>query len=347
MAAEEYDYSGAQEALDEAMEEAPSFADLVDAFVSGEAGEAVRQIPAYLKGSLLAEVETTGDSLGHLLAVAALGAMFSGLAAAFQDRQAGEMGFYITYLLLLSLLLPAFQAAVSVAEAAVSHVMDFMAALLPAFTLSMAASGKTMTSLFSYEFVMAAIGVCQWMFQNLFLPGIQVYVVLSLVGHISKEEILTKLTELLELLLGWGIKTLAGFIIGIGTVQSLVLPMADSVKTGTVTKVLSAIPGIGGSAGAAASLVTGTAGLIKNSIGAAALVVLVILGLIPILKLAVITVMHHGAAALLQPVADERVTECLAGVAGGARLLLKVTAVSIGMFLLTVGILCASTSVQI
>ena len=343
----QYDYSGAQEALDEAMDEAPSFSGLVEDFMAGRAKEALGQLPRYLKDSLFSEIAAAGNSLGQLLAVAAVGALFSGLASAFQNRQTGETGFYVTYLLHIALELPAFHAAASVAEEAVSRAMGFMAALLPAFTLSMAAAGKTMTSVFSYEFVMAAISVCQWMFGNLFLPGIRVYVVLALVGHITKEEILTKLTELLELLLGWGLKALAGFVVGIGAVQSLVLPMADSLKTGAVTKLLGAIPGIGGGAGAAASLAAGTASLIKNSIGAAALVALLLLGAVPVLKLLVITLLHHGAAALLQPAADERVTECLSGVAGGTRLLLRVTAVSVGMMLLTVGLLCASTSIQL
>ena len=51
------------------------------------------------------------------------------------------------------------------------------------------------------------------------------------------------------------------------------------------------------------------------------------------------------AAAMIQPMADERVTECLAGVAGAARMLLKMTAAAAGMFLLIIGVVCAFTSV--
>ena len=107
------------------------------------------------------------------------------------------------------------------------------------------------------------------------------------------------------------------------------------------------IPGIGAGAGAAASLVTGTAVLIKNGIGAAALIVLLLICSVPVLKLAVITILYYGAAAMVQPVADKRVTDCLAGMAVGVRMLLKATMASAGMFLLLIGILCAFTSIQI
>ncbi len=342
---DKYDYSGAQDVMDEAMEEAPSFSGLVEALVSGKAGELLGEIPSYLKRSLFSEIDASRNSLGHILLIAAFGTVFSSLAVSFQDRQAGEMGFYVTYLLLLTTLLAAFSGAAQIAKDAVSQVMEFMGALIPAFTLSVAAAGKPLTSVFSYEFIMAVIGIAEWLFQTVFLPGIQVYVVLMLVNHISKEDILTKMTELLELLLSWGLKTLIGLVAGYGMVQSMVIPMADSVKTGTLTRLLGAIPGIGGSAGAAASLVTGTATLIKNGIGTAALVVLVLLAAVPVVKLAVLTVLYYGAAAMIQPMADERVTECLAGVAGAARMLLKMTAAAAGMFLLIIGVVCAFTSV--
>ncbi|MCI8504801.1 MAG: sporulation protein [Lachnospiraceae bacterium] len=340
-----YDYSDAQDVIDEAMEEAPSFSDLVESLVSGKAGEILGKLPSLLAESLFSEINASRSSLGHILLIAAFGTLFSGLAVSFQDKQAGETGFYVTYLLLLSLLLAAFSEAAQIAADTVSHIMEFMSALIPAFTLSVAAAGKPLTSVFSYEFVMVAISIAERVFQIIFIPGIQVYVVLMLVNHISKEDILTKMTELLEILLSWGLKTLIGLIVGYGMVQSMVIPMADSVKTGTLTKLLAAIPGIGGSAGAAASLVTGTACLIKNGIGTAALIVLVLLAAVPVMKLAVLTVLYHGAAAMIQPVADERVTECLAGVAGAVRLLLKLTAAAAGMFLLIIGVVCAFTSI--
>lgn len=342
---DKYDYSGAQDVMDEAMEDAFSFSGLVDVLVSGKAGELLGQFLALLKESLFSEINTSRNSLGHILLIAVFGTVFSGLAVSFQDRQAGEMGFYVTYLLLLSLLLTAFFEAAQIAKDTVSYVLEFMSALIPAFTLSVAAAGKPLTSVFSYEFIMAVISIAEWLFQAVFIPGTQVYVVLMLVNHISKEDILTKMTELLELLLKWGLKTVIGLVVGYGMIQSMVIPVADSVKTGTLAKLLGAIPGIGGGAEAAASLVTGTACLIKNGIGTAALIVLVLLAAVPVLKLAVLTVLYHGAAAIIQPMADKRVTECLAGVAGAARLLLKMTVAAAGMFLLIVGVVCAFTSV--
>jgi len=53
--------------------------------------------------------------------------------------------------------------------------------------------------------------------------------------------------------------------------------------------------------------------LIKNSMGAAAIVVLLVLSLAPVLKLAVLAVLYQGAASLLQPISDKRLVACIAG----------------------------------
>ena len=105
---DKYDYSEVQDTMDEVMEEAPSFSSLVESMVSGNAGEMLKDLPGYLKNSLFSEIRENRKSLGHVLLIAAFGTIFSGLAASFQDKQAGETGFYVTYLLLLSLLLTAF-----------------------------------------------------------------------------------------------------------------------------------------------------------------------------------------------------------------------------------------------
>lgn len=339
-----YDYSGMQEVLDEASEDPPSFSELAKQFFSGQGKEALSQIPSWLENRFFSELKGGRRLLGQVLFLAAFGAVFSGLSDAFRDKQAGETGFYVTYLLLLSLLFTGFQEAVSSAETVMNQVTAFMGALVPAFTLSVAASGKPLTAVFSYEFILICVNAAQWCFRMIFLPGIQIFAVVSLVGQISREEMLGKLQELLELVLGWGMKALMGVILGYGAIQSLVLPLADSLKTGAVTRILSAIPGIGNSAGAAAGLVAGMANLIKNSMGAAALAALLFLAVIPLLKLLVLALLYQGAAALVQPAADERVTECLSSMARGMLLLFKLTGGTVCLFFLSVALVCGFPS---
>ena len=71
------------------------------------------------------------------------------------------------------------------------------------------------------------------------------------------------------------------------------------------------IPGIGQGASAVTKLLVGSGVLIKNTIGAAAMVILMALIAMPVLKLAVLLVMYQCVAAVMEPVCDKRLVKWL------------------------------------
>ena len=80
--------------------------------------------------------------------------------------------------------------------------------------------------------------------------------------------------------------------------------------------------------------------------GAAAVIILAVITLVPVVKLAVLMVMYQGAAALLQPVCDKRIISCIQGMAAGHGLLLRITLYSLLVFVLVIAITCAGTNVS-
>ena len=103
------------------------------------------------------------------------------------------------------------------------------------------------------------------------------------------------------------------------------------------------IPGIGDAGSSVTDMVLGSAMLIKNGIGAAALVVLILLCMVPLIKLAVIMLVYYVLAAILQPVSDERITECLLGMGNGVKLLFQAAFTVLALFLLTIALTTAVT----
>ena len=67
-----------------------------------------------------------------------------------------------------------------------------------------------------------------------------------------------------------------------------------------------------------------------------------ILGLPPIIKLAMTVLAYKLLAALLQPVSDKRMTGCLWAMGEGCRLLLKVLITVELLFLITIAVLAVS-----
>lgn len=127
-------------------------------------------------------------------------------------------------------------------------------------------------------------------------------------------------------------------------IKGLISPMLDSLKGTAITKLAGMIPGAGGAVDAVAGMVLGSGVLIKNSIGVAAMCVIVMLCAIPVIKLFVFAYGCKAAGAFLEPVADKNYTECINGMYEGVRLLM-VSSMNVGiMFLITLAIVCASTN---
>ena len=49
-------------------------------------------------------------------------------------------------------------------------------------------------------------------------------------NHLSKEDMLSKMAELLETMINWSLKTMLGAVLGLQAVRGLVAPAMDAIK---------------------------------------------------------------------------------------------------------------------
>ena len=339
---EDYDYGDIQKYLDEILGETEvHFTDLMQSLMSGDFSGLVQQVGELLRQGAVSGLNSNGKALRQVILTALFGALLSRFSEAFSKNGIGETGFYVTYLLLTSLLLGAFFSTKELGEELIRHMLQFMQVLIPVFFVAVAYAGGSVTALAFYQMVLLVIAAVQWLFLAILLPLIQVYVCLQLVNSLSREDFLSKAAELLETILEWSMRTLLGVVIGIHMIQGLVLPMVDSVKSAALRRAVSAIPWVGKGGEAVAQVLLGSGALIKNAIGMAALVVLVLICIIPVVKLGLIALLYQAAAAMLQPAADARLVESILAVSSGTRLVMRLVIHTLVLFMLTLAIICA------
>ncbi|WP_434309288.1 stage III sporulation protein AE [Hominifimenecus sp. rT4P-3] len=342
---EDYDLSQIEAYLEQEMgAESSSFGDMLDRVLEGDFSGALSQMGILAKQAAFSELASNKNAVRQAILIALFGSLLTYFAGAFSENSVGETGFYVSYLLLAALLFSAFGASLSICTRVLQVLLSFLSLLVPVFFMAVAYAGGTITSLGFYELTLLAIGGVQWLFLTFLVPIIEIYVTLLLVNSLSREDFLSKLTDLMKVVVDWGTKSLLGLIIGLNLVQGLVLPLVDSVKSSAVRKAVSAIPWIGNGADAVGQVLLGSGALIKNGIGTAALIFLVILCLMPLLKLGVITLMYQGAAAIVQPAADKRIVACISAVASGTKMLLKLVLYTLILFMVTVAIVCAASN---
>ena len=321
------------------------FEEVMECLLKGDFSELCRRILEELKQILFSEISVSGQLMGQILALGILGAVFTNFSSVFNGSQISETGFYVTYLLLFTMLTAGLGQSIQVAADTVGQILQFMKVLSPAYFLAVAFSGGSVTAAATYEFTLLLITVGQWLLGSVLIPAVRVYFLLVLASNMVKEEFLSRMTGLLEQAIGWVMKTLLGVLLGFHLIQGMVLPYVDSLKDGSVQKIISMIPGVGQGAAAITQMFLGSGVLIKNSIGMAAVVILLVLISIPVLKLMVLMFLYQCMAALMEPVCDKRLVACIAAAAKGHKLLLQIVMTAALLLVITVALVCAGTNV--
>lgn len=323
-----------------------TFSGLMKELLAGNGKAAGGMLLSAFKEALFQEIARGGQMTGQLLALGLIGAVFANFSDIFTSSQISETGFFMTYLLAFTILAAGFADSIVIAKAVLEKQMEFLKVLIPAYFMTVAWSGGSLSSVAWYEVVLFLITAVQWLYVSMLVPVTQIYILLVMAGHITREDMLSKLTGLLKTGVEWGTKSLIGIVLGFQVIQGLVLPYADSVHTAGVQKLLQVIPGIGQGAGAVTKLLLGSGVLIKNTMGAAAVVILVLLSLVPVLKLLILLLLYRGVAAVMQPVCDKRLVACISSVADGQKLLLGLAVSSLLLFVITIALICAGTNVS-
>ena len=319
-----------------------SISDYVERVCEGDCELSIDTIADYIKEGAVSQWDANKTLVFRLLLYAVLSGVFLNLTGSMYEKQLGENGFHMLYFLVVTILLSAFYAVFSVAKEVLWQVLSFMKALVPSYFAAAVFAGNSVGGLAFYESAILLIAAVQWVQRYLFLPGVQLYVLFLLLDHLSKDDRLSHLAELVSTVIEWAMKSMTAAAIGFQVIQGLILPAVDGLKNTAVSRTVSAIPGIGNLFGSVTDTVLGSAVLLKNAVGVCGMIAVLMLCLAPVCRLAFCTLIYKAMAALVQPVGDKRLNECVAAVAEGVGLLLKIMVSSSMLFFLTIAIVTAS-----
>ena len=97
---------------------------------------------------------------------------------------------------------------------------------------------------------------------------------------------------------------------------------------------------MGGNSNNIAELVYGTGNILKSTIGGVGLIILLLIILVPIVKVLVFIFSYQFTNAIIQPISNEKIVNCIEGMANGATLMLRTLFVISLMFVITIAIIC-------
>lgn len=302
------------------------------------------EIGDYVLQSLIGEIRTNRQNMMHILVLVLLFCVLQNFLELTDNSYISELCYMLTYLVMMLLLLKSFSVTAQIVRDMLDTVTGFMRMLLPAYLGVMVFAGSAMSAMSFYELNFFILYGIEMIMTYFLLPLISVYVLFQLANYTLKEEVFSKTADLIHDLFGWGAKIILTLVVGLNVVQSMIAPAVDYASRTTLTKSLGLIPGIGGAASAIGDILIGSGMVIKNSVGVAAIFLLLFLTLVPFIKVLIITFLYKCMAALLEPIADKRIAKVMAGMATGGGMLMRMITTTVFMIFITIAMISATSS---
>ena len=342
---DDFDLSDSGAALQKGGYEELDYKEIIGKITEGEIIEVIREMGKVLYNKTFGDISLVEKTIGNLLLIIIMSAFFTNFANVFSGDNVSDTGFYICYLVAITIMVTLFDSFCILTEEFVKLLLEFMGGLIPAYFLSVALMGQASATGF-YQLTLVIIGVSEFVFLKVIIPLIKIYMAVSLVNNVSQEDLLSRTTHVIGNLIKFVNKSLLGIVTGLNIIQGLILPAVDGAKNTTIRKVVGALPVIGDGTDAMTGIVLGSANLIKNSIGTFGIVVIILLCLVPFLKIQLYSVSMQVVTAVIQPVADKRMINSLGCLCTGTKLLTRVIISNAMLFIISIAIICMATNIR-
>ena len=216
---EEIEFGEIQKMVDELLgEQSFSLKEAVINMINGEEPISKEAVRGVLYSFFFSGLKNEKTLFFRLLLLVLMAAVLDGFVDVFENGQIGAVSFYVVYLVLFMMLMEAFGRLSSTLTVRLNWLGEFMKTLAPAYFLAVSTANGVSTAAVFYEGVLLLVWMIQWVLVNFLLPGVNLCILLKMVNYLSKEEMLSKMSELLEVVISWALKTLIGLAVGLQVV---------------------------------------------------------------------------------------------------------------------------------
>jgi stage III sporulation protein AE len=323
----------------------PSFKELL---VPGGEDFGVKNVMKGLLRFFFHEVLQSGRLLATIVILTVFSMILESLQSAFERKSVSKIGYAICYMVLIVIAINSFSIAIGYAKTAISSMINFMIAIVPLLLTLMASMGNLTSVTVMHPLIVFMINTMGTVIYYVVFPLLFFSVVLSIVSSISDKYKVTQLAKLLQKSGVIILSVMATIFLGVLSVQGISGAVADGIGIRTA-KYLTGnfVPVVGKLFSDASDTVIGASLLVKNAIGLAGVVILIVLCAFPAIKILTMALIYHVSAAVLQPLGDSPIVKTLSNI-GKSLVYVFAALAAVGfLFFLAITILIAASNVSV
>ncbi|RXI38019.1 stage III sporulation protein AE [Clostridium tetani] len=315
---------------------------------TGEGDISIKKIGKALVGFLFKELATSIKLMSIIVIIAIICTLITNLEMAFSNESLSNIAYFACYSLLIVIMSRSFYLGVDLARVTIERMSNFMLILIPVLIIILFSVGGVAEAAVMDPAIIVSINVASKIFAKILIPLISMVFVLQFVNNITEEYKIDKLTKLLNQIALWGQGILMTVFIGIMTIRGITSKTLDKVVAKTAKYAVdNFIPVVGKCLSDAVSTVAGYSVLLKDSISALGLIILIVMVSFPTIKLLINAFVYKLTAALIEPIGDKRLVNSISS-AGDSLILISSCVICVSvMFFIMISIIAAAGKVAI
>jgi len=276
-------------------------------------------VGAYLWNSLLGMLPLVIT----LIVIGTLYGLASSMSSGFLKKSTIDIIYYVCLGAIIIVLITAINGIVTDVTATIALLARFNDIVFPLLLTLVTALGG-LSAVGVYQPAIATIGmVIIKIITTIVMPLFLACVIFCIIGSLSNNIKLEKLTSTTKSTAEWILGIIFTLFIAFITAEGIAGATFDTVTVRSAKFAISSyVPIIGGHISDGFDLVVASLILLKNSFGLISIIILIAIVLVPIIKIVIFSLLLKAAAAILEPIADKRVSDLLFNTAKCFNLLL-------------------------
>lgn len=326
-------------------EEDFNFEEIIKGIILGENDFSFKEIINKCFRKLFSEVFANLYLIRNLIIVCILSALLKNLTEAFKQKETGELGFYVSYIVVVMILFSSFSTGLSILQNTSEDLITIMQGALPLIISLLVATGNTANAYLFQPVMLFVIQILSFVTSNVFIPLISISAVLQIINYLTQREILTKFSNLIKSCVSWGLKGSAILFMSVLSIQRLSAPILNGTINKTAKVAINMIPVVGDVLTGAVDGIAYWTYAIKNGVSLTIIILIIFMCMIPVIKLISLVFIYKFTAAIIQPICDKRIIECIDTIGGYTAIILGVLFTIIVMFIFSAIIVLSAASI--
>lgn len=286
--------------------------DIFEWVLSREGGWGLTEWAKILGAYLFHEVWVNVRLLGTIIVLTVFSMILRTLQTAFESNQVSKIAYAIAFMVIIILAVDSFSIAVESAKAAIAKMVHLMMALIPLVLTLLASMGNFGSAGLFHPLIVLMIHLIGTLIHTVVFPLLFCSAILGIISALSEKYKVNQLANLLRKVSVGLLGTLLTVFLGVISVQGATTAVTDGVTIRTAKYITgNFVPVVGRMFSDAADTVVGASLLVKNAVGMVGVLMLLITIAFPALKILSLSLVYSFSAAVMQPLGNNPIIECL------------------------------------